>query len=291
MTPIWLYNLFGVFMLAVAGYAVVLLVVTVAARRPAGWDVDVAHTLMGVSMAGMFVGGWAFGSRLMWELIFAVLLVWFLARSALSIRQFGVHLPHFLVHGVLSLAMILMYAFPGVASDASMGSMSMSMSMSMPMSGGSRLDPAVALVLALCFFASAVFTIGSSKKGASHHGSHVLAYAGVNGGRAPQDDSKRRSLSRPFYRRRRHDTLGRGRKPCRNVCGHGISPHSHDVRDPENPYDRRRPPSPVGSRSRRRSVCARKSASEGERVSAKRTSAASRSSPPIAKASCMSMAV
>jgi hypothetical protein len=183
MTPSWLYDLFGVLVLVVAGYSVVLFAVTVAVHRPAGWDVDVAHTFMGVSMAGMFVAGWAFGSRFMWELIFAVLLVWFLVRSALSVRQFGIHLPHFLVHGVLCLAMILMYAFPGVASDGSMGSMHM------PMPAGSRLDPGVALLLALCLFASAISTIGSSKKGASHHGSHVLAYAG--GGSPPLTHSNK----------------------------------------------------------------------------------------------------
>jgi hypothetical protein len=186
-TPQWLSDLFGVLMLAVAGYAAVLFMVTVGFHRPAGWDVDIAHTLMGISMAGMFVGGWAFGSKVIWEFIFAVLLIWFLARSALSMLQFKLHLSHFLVHGVLSLAMILMYAFPGGTGDASMGSMSMSMPM--PMSDASRLDPTVALLLALCFFASAVFTVGSSKKGASHHGSHVLAYVGVNGGSAPQGRS------------------------------------------------------------------------------------------------------
>jgi hypothetical protein len=187
MTALWLYDLFGVLVLAVAGYSVVLFVVTVATHRPAGWDVDVAHTLMGASMAGMFVAGWAFGSKFMWELIFTVLLIWFLARSALSIRHFGMHLPHFLVHGVLSLAMILMYAFPDVPSDGSMGSIPPSTPM--PMSGGSRLDPGVALVFALCLFASAIFTIGSSKKGASHHGSHALVYAGVSGGSVPQGRS------------------------------------------------------------------------------------------------------
>jgi hypothetical protein len=188
MTPLWLYDFFGVLVLAVAGYSVVLFVLTVAAHRPAGWDVDVAHTLMGVSMAGMFVAGWSFGSKFMWEALFALLLIWFLARSALSIRQFGIHLPHFLVHGVLSLAMVLMYAFPGGAGDGSTGSMSMSMTM--PMSGGSRLDPAVALVIALFFLASAIFTIGSSRRGASHHGSHALVYAGVSGGGIPADRSK-----------------------------------------------------------------------------------------------------
>jgi hypothetical protein len=186
MTPFWLYDFFGVLVLAVAGYSVVLFIVTLAAHRPAGWDVDVAHTLMGVSMAGMFVAGWAFGPKSMWEVLFAALVIWFLARSVLSIRQFGIHLPHFVVHGVLSLAMILMYAFPGVARDGSMGSMSMPMRMS----SGSRLDPTVAFVLALCFFASAIFTLGSSKKGVSHHGSHALVYAGVSGGSIPADRSK-----------------------------------------------------------------------------------------------------
>jgi hypothetical protein len=181
MTPSWLYDLFGVVVLVVAGYSVVLFVVTVAIHRPAGWDVDVAHTFMGIAMAGMFVAGWAFGSRFMWEFIFAFLLVWFLARSALSVRQFGIHLPHFLVHGVLCLAMILMYAFPGAANHGPMSSMHMSMPMS---PNGSRLDPGLALLLALCLFASAIYTIGSSKKGASHHGTHVLAYAG--GGSLPQ---------------------------------------------------------------------------------------------------------
>jgi hypothetical protein len=180
MTPEWLYDFFGVLVLGVAGYSVVLFGVTVAAHRPSGWDVDVAHALMGVAMTGMFVAQWAFGSKLMWELVFAVLLIWFLGRSAISIRQFGVHLPHFLVHGVLSFAMILMYAYPGVARNASMGSMQMSMSMAM--SGSSRLDPAITSFLVITLLASAIFTIGSSKKGVSHHGSHALAYAGASGG-------------------------------------------------------------------------------------------------------------
>jgi hypothetical protein len=180
-TPTWLYELFGALVLVVAGYSVVLLVVTVAARRPAGWDVDVAHTLMGMSMAGMFIAGWAFGPRFMWEFIFTVLVVWFLARSVQSIRRFGTHLPHFVIHGVLSLAMLLMYVLPGVAGSGSMGPMPMTM----PMPAGPRLDPAATVVLALCLFASAIFTVGSSKKGASHHGSHALAYMGVTGEGTP----------------------------------------------------------------------------------------------------------
>ncbi len=110
--PVWLYYLFATLMLVVSAYSLVLLVVTVTAHRPAGWDVDVAHVLMGVSMSGMFVVDWAFGARQVWEVIFAVLLVWFLGCGALSMQRYGVHLSHYLIHAVMSLAMLLMYAFP-----------------------------------------------------------------------------------------------------------------------------------------------------------------------------------
>lgn len=184
VTPAWLDDLFGALTLIVTAYSVTLLVVTVAVNRPAGWDVDVAHILMGVSMAGMFVVSWAVGPGSVWECIFAVMLAWFLARSAQSIRQYGIHLPHFLIHAVMSLAMLLMFAFPAAPNGGGLMS-----SMSMPMSTGSRLDPGAAFVLALALLGSAIFTLGSSKKGVSHHGSHGLAHARATGVRAMENDS------------------------------------------------------------------------------------------------------
>jgi hypothetical protein len=159
-TPSWLYYLFGASMLAVAAYESTLLLVAVPIRRTAGWDVDISHTCMGVAMAGMFVTQWAFGPRSFWEPIFAVLFVWFLVRSIQSMRRWGLHLPHFLIHAVMSLAMLLMYRFPMVPSTASMSAM------------GPRLDPGLAFLLAIILFASAVFTLASPHKGASHHGTH-----------------------------------------------------------------------------------------------------------------------
>ena len=111
-TPSWLYYLFAVAMLAVAAYGLVLLAVSVATRRTAGWDVDIAHIFMGVSMAGMFVADWAFGPSAIWELIFTVLLVWFLVQSIQSVIAFGIHLTHYLIHAAMSFAMLLMYVFP-----------------------------------------------------------------------------------------------------------------------------------------------------------------------------------
>ena len=76
-------------------------------------------------MAGMFVGRWAFGPSAVWEIIFGALLIWFLVESIQSVRTYGLHLPHALIHAVMSFAMLLMYWFP---MGASVGAMSMSAS-------------------------------------------------------------------------------------------------------------------------------------------------------------------
>jgi hypothetical protein len=163
MTPSWLYYLCAVLTLAVAAYCLISLIVKVCTRRGSGWDIDIAHTFMGVSMAGMSVARWAFGATVMWEIIFAVLLTWFLARTLQSVRHHGVHLSHFLVHAAMSLAMLLMYRFPvRVRGGSPTGPMSLS-------SAASRLDPGLAFVLVLIFFASAILTLDSSARGASHH--------------------------------------------------------------------------------------------------------------------------
>ena len=142
---------------------------------------------MGVSMAGMFVVDWAFGSRQVWEVIFAVLLVWFLLCGALSMQRYGLHLSHYLIHAVMSLAMLLMYAYPRGANQ-SMAAMSMSMS--------SRLDPGLSFLLALVVLASAIFTLASANKGASHHGTHPPALAVSGAHRAGDaDDGRSQDLS------------------------------------------------------------------------------------------------
>ena len=165
-------------MLAVAAYGLVLLAVSVAIRRSAGWDVDIAHLFMGVSMAGMFVTDWAFGPSAIWELIFTVLLVWFLVQSVQSVIAFGIHLTHYLIHAAMSFAMLLMYVFPAgsqLRSDVDVDGVA---------SSSARIDPGLSLLLAFVFFASAIFTLASPVKGASHHGRHSRAYAmsGAAGG-------------------------------------------------------------------------------------------------------------
>jgi len=176
-TPSWLYYLFGVLMLCVAAYCTVLMLLGAATNRSAGRDVEISHIFMGVAMAGMFVGKWTFGANAVWEVIFGILMVWFIVASVQSVRRWGLHLPHALIHAVMSFAMLLMYWFP---MGATAGAMSMS-------STGPKLDPGLSFVLAFILFASAVFTLASPDKGASHFGGHAPAYAlvGVAASKTP----------------------------------------------------------------------------------------------------------
>ncbi len=178
-TPSWLYYLFALAMLAVAAYAVSLLVLSVQNNDPAGRDIDVAHLFMGVAMAGMFVVRWAFWPSAFWELVFFVLMVWFIVRSSLSLQRYGFHIPHEAIHALMSFAMLLMFEYP-------MGAPSPSGAMAMSSSSHGILDPGIGLLLAFAFFGSAIFTLASPNKGASHHGTHVRrpctrVYATVGG--------------------------------------------------------------------------------------------------------------
>jgi hypothetical protein len=162
--PPGLYYSFGVMMFAVAAYGLLLLVTLAAERRSSGRDVEISHVAMGVAMAGMFVPAWAFGPDVLWELIFVVLLVWFAARSVQSVRTWGLHVPHTAVHAVMSCAMLLMYWFPS-------GTSRHAMSMTASATGG-RIDPGLSFLIAFVLFGSAVFTVASPNKGATHFGTH-----------------------------------------------------------------------------------------------------------------------
>jgi len=167
MTPSWLYDLFGIAMLAVAAYAASFLVIAISSRRSAGSDVEMSHLVMGLAMAGMFKRSWAFGPSTLWEVLLGILLVWFTVGAIRSVAAYGLHVPHAGVHGLMSLAMLLMYWFP-------MGAGSSSMSMSMSSSGaGAHIDPGLAFVLALLLFGSAIFTLASPQKGGSVYGTHM----------------------------------------------------------------------------------------------------------------------
>jgi Domain of unknown function (DUF5134) len=130
MTPAWILDIFAAIMLVVAGISTCRLLVT----RP--WsgqlpdaDIDVAHILMGVAMAGMLATSLQTLPNGLWVAVFAVVTAWFAwrvvaeARSQGGVRGLGAghHVPH-LIHGA---AMIYMFvAVTGTAGSAAGAGMS-----------------------------------------------------------------------------------------------------------------------------------------------------------------------
>ena len=170
-TPSWLYYLFGVLMLAVAAYCFTLLVLS-RGNPPTRWAATSRSptSSWGWPWPACSSGHWAFGRSAVWEIIFGALLVWFLVESIQSVRPYGLHLPHALIHAVMNFAMLLMYWFP-------MGS-SARVDVDVGVGDGSRSSiRGSAFVVAFILFASAIFTLASPNKGASHFGSHAPAYA------------------------------------------------------------------------------------------------------------------
>jgi hypothetical protein len=162
--PSGLYYLFAILMFAVALYGVALLILTAVERRVGGRDVELSHVAMGIAMGGMFVPGWSFGPDVLWELVFAAFLVWFVVRTVQSVQAWGLHVPHTAIHAVMSFGMLLMYWFP-------LGATSGAMVMSTTAASG-RMDPGLAFLIAFVLFGSAIFTIASPNKGATHFGTH-----------------------------------------------------------------------------------------------------------------------
>ena len=114
MVPAWILDVFAALMLVVAAVSSARLIVTRA--RPAAAadaDIDAAHVLMGVAMAGMLASSLNTLSSWAWLVIFAVVTAWFAWRVAAGARRQGLralsaghHVPH-LVHGA---AMVYMFA-------------------------------------------------------------------------------------------------------------------------------------------------------------------------------------
>jgi hypothetical protein len=130
--PAWLLDVFVAVMLLVAAISAAQLV----AGCPSRWahvdaDITASHLLMGVAMAGMLVASLQTLPNAAWEVIFAVMTVWFAwsawrrARGAgLGALAGGHYAPH-LVHSAAMLYMYLALAAPakgsGMAGMAGMG--------------------------------------------------------------------------------------------------------------------------------------------------------------------------
>lgn len=116
--PTWLVDALAAVMLTTAGYSVARLLAAWRWRRPVHYDINVAHTVMGVAMAGMLVAALHTLPTGAWEGVFGVVGVWFLGRVVLLVARRpawstdldALHrLGHFLAHGAMSAAMLYMF--------------------------------------------------------------------------------------------------------------------------------------------------------------------------------------
>jgi len=151
MTPSWILDILAGLMLLVAAISAGRLVAARAWAGSAGEaDIDVAHLLMGVGMAGMLVASLTTLPNGVWDAIFAVLTAWFGWRVYRESRGEGVRVladGHRMPHLVHSAAMLYMFAALNAPAASSGGGMSGMGSSGMAMSTLSV--PVVAFIFAL----------------------------------------------------------------------------------------------------------------------------------------------
>jgi Domain of unknown function (DUF5134) len=157
-SPAWLADLFASVMLLTAGYCASRLILARTEQRPTERDVDFAHVLMGLAMAGMLVPRLTpLGSRSLWDaawwaggwaIVFGALAVWFGWRISRFYRSAGRLTPasaHHLPHLVMSGAMV--YMLVAVSRPAAGGGTAGAMGMGAGAGSGIRF-PLLAIVLA-----------------------------------------------------------------------------------------------------------------------------------------------
>jgi hypothetical protein len=129
-----LADFFAGVMLLVAVYSLGRLVASRLWSRPTHADVDATHVLMGTAMAGMLVAAINPVPRGVWEVVFAVVALWFVWRCYDFAARHGVtghdddhvhHFSHQLTHLVMALAMLYMYLAATPIADSTGGGMAM----------------------------------------------------------------------------------------------------------------------------------------------------------------------
>jgi hypothetical protein len=129
MTPAWILDILAALMLVVATVSVARLGLARPWRKGAVvTDTDVSHLFMGIAMAGMLASGLTTLPNAAWEVIFALLAVWFGYRVVSDARSNGAralaggHCAPHLVHSVAMLYMFLaLAAAPGGSGMGGMG--------------------------------------------------------------------------------------------------------------------------------------------------------------------------
>jgi len=182
MIPSWILDIFAAIMLLVA----VVSAARLAAARPWGGgrraalaDIDLAHLLMAIAMAGMLVASLQTLPDGAWEAVFAVMTAWFAYRVLRDAQVSGVralaggHCAPHLIH-----AGAMLYMFLAVAAPIAHGSGGMS-GMGGGMSGMGTLElPFLAFLFALALVGYSIWDLDQlSGPGTSGHYSLAVARA------------------------------------------------------------------------------------------------------------------
>ena len=226
------------------------------ARRAALADIDLAHLLMAIAMAGMLAAGLRTLPNGAWEAVFGVMTAWFGYRVIRDAQVSGVralaggHCAPHLIH-----AGAMLYMFVAVSAPTAHGSGGMS-DMGGGMSGMGTLElPFLAFLFALALVGYSIWDLDQlSGPGTSGHYSLATARvarlarcwpgSGHRRGRAPPPCSPRRPPvpwprrrsrapqvppARPGGRHRRARPVGGDRLPDRHGRHHGVHAGDHDL--------------------------------------------------------------
>jgi hypothetical protein len=160
MTPAWILDIFAALMLVVAAVSAARLAEARPWRRGAVvTDTDVSHLFMGIAMAGMLASSLTTLPNGVWEVIFALLTVWFAGKVARDARANGVralaggHCAPHLVHSAAMLYAFLALTAPAASGGSGTGGMA-------GMSGAGTLRyPTLALAFALILVGYSVWDL------------------------------------------------------------------------------------------------------------------------------------
>jgi hypothetical protein len=118
MGPSWVTHTLGAVMIVTALYSLSRVLAAPRLGRSIHYDQNIAHGAMGFAMAAMLVTSIPTLPTGVWEGVFAILLVWFLARAGLFVAGHRLeaftyddvhHVTHHLAHSTMAGAMLYMY--------------------------------------------------------------------------------------------------------------------------------------------------------------------------------------
>jgi Domain of unknown function (DUF5134) len=181
MIPAWILDIFAAIMLVVAAVSAARLIAArpwrQRTRRAALADIDAAHLLMAIAMAGMLAASLQTLPNGAWSVIFAVLTAWFGYRVIRDAQVSGVralaggHCAPHLIHAAAMLYMFMAFTAPAAHGSGGMGGMEAGMT-----GMGTLQLPLLAFLFALALIGYSIWDLDQlSGPGASGHYSLAVA--------------------------------------------------------------------------------------------------------------------